>query len=374
MAIWKQNGTRAELHCSHGMFWAEMPDGWKLDDCHPTTLAAASWLLLHNVPDMEGEYPPAATILDMPKRPRGVRPLLAFSGGVDSMASLMVMPPDTIPFYCRRPYSSYRRSDGIPIKLAPFDPIGRCLDAVGNVTSVPNTFELIGIQRGTTHGFRDDCGYAVMACLLADHLGGGLVAFGAVLEGQVTNRGLFFGLSASGIREDILCHAGLVTCFPVGGCSEVATANIVAASRWRNVVVPCPKTAADGTPCGKCYKCFRKLRLLGLPAPEPGANALTYLTKRPIPTAGSAIYACQKSGWWGKEVEEYRDVDLGFLDRHYAPALKAYMPFELAEYVGHWLRRFGVEPMDASDEAKLKAMGSIFWPEKHQQLWGEKCE
>jgi len=381
MSTWSQRGRRLNLECAVGEFWAEMPEGWRLDDCHPAALSVAEFLLFHNVDAAMAKGDCLAIdriwrldrMWEIEPRPAGRsrRTLLCYSGGADSTAALALLPPETVPIHCRRPYDSYPLR-GRRIRLAPFGPIGRCLDRVGGVVQVPNTFERIGLAAGLPHGFRDGYGYAVPACLLADHFDAAAVAFGSVME-QV-----FLGSGNNYIdivrQPSARWHfyralfrlAGLEFSLPTGGCSEVLTERIVRSGPLAEDAVSCPLADAEGRPCGTCFKCFRKLRLTpcGKPAPEPTPGVLKTLAKRPLKSASSVVYACQRSGWWGEglKLEEYRDVELGFLDRYHGYAVDNLLPTHLAEHVRGRFAALGVQPMDPEDERLLRQLGKTFWP------------
>ncbi len=372
MPHWHQHGVRLNLECTLGSFWAEMPDGWRLENCHPAALAVAEYLLLHNIEAAKADCRSIDQLWDLPPRPAGQsgKTLLCYSGGVDSTAALMLLPPETVPIYCRRPYDGYPLR-GKRIHLAPFAPIERCLDRVGNVygvVKVPSTFETIGLAGGTAHGFQDGYGYAVMACLLADFLDGGAVAFGSVMEQVFLGSGnnytdiVKFPTAKWHFYRRLLRLAGLEFSLPTGGCSEVLTERIVAAGPLADYAVSCPLADAAGKPCGTCFKCFRKLRILNRPASEPTPSVLDTLAKRPLKSASSVVYACQRSGWWGAGLHEYRDVKLDFLERYHGYAVDNLLPAHLAGHVRGRFAELGVKPMDPEDEYMLRQLGRTFWP------------
>jgi len=373
MATWAQRDNRVELKTRLGTFWAEMPDGWRLDDCHPAALAVAEWLLFHNIPALQEECISLEALKQLPyrARPPHSKTILCYSAGADSTAALMLLPRETtIPVYCRRPYDSYRRSDGIPIKLATFAPIQRCLDKVGGVVQVPSVLETMGPAAGLRHGFHDGYGYAVMACLLADHYGAGTVAFGSVMEQVFMGAGnnytdiIKMASSRWQMCRQLFRVAGLDFALPTGGCSEVLTERTARSGPYGEVIVSCPTADASNRPCGTCFKCFRKLRIAGTSAPEPDKNVVAVLKKRPLKSATSVVYACQKAGWWKvASLAEYRDVDLGFLERYHGYAVDYLLSVELASHVHNRMAELGVQSMNPEEEAKLRRIGQTFWPE-----------
>lgn len=385
MLAWRQNKRRLTLQCPLGTFWAEMPEGWRLSAVHPSALAVAEHLLLHNVPAAANALPPIDELLARRPRPSppASRPLLCYSAGCDSTAALQLLPPETIPIYCRRPYATYRHPKGAAIRLAPFEPIARCLDAVGEklrqpVVRVPSTFETIGLSAGLRHGFTDGYGYGVMACLLADHFDAGAVAFGSVMEQVFLGSGhnytdiVAYPSAKFHFYRRLFQIAGLEFMLPTGGCSEVLTAAIVARGPLAGLDVSCPLADADGTPCGRCFKCFRKLRLQSqIPNPQflppPTPSVMATLEKRPLKSASSVIYACQRSGWWTDSLREYQNVRLDFLDRHHGYAVDHLLPSHLSKHVHQRFRELGIDPMNVDDEHRLRTLGKTFHPKAYEQ-------
>ena len=185
-----------------------------------------------------------------PVRPR---PGLAFSGGADSTAALAVMPGNTVPVFMNRPMreKSMYNSDA---------PIKNCdlLRQIGyDVKIIDCDLEYLR----DPVGFPSDLAHAIPLILLSGSLGIGSIAFGTILE------------SAYGIGHEhyidypngshrrfygtLLSAAGLEMSLPVGGVSEVGTAIIVETSALGSLAQSCIR-GKKGSPCMRCWKCFRK--------------------------------------------------------------------------------------------------------------------
>ena len=120
-------------------------------------------------------------------------------------------------------------------------------------------------------GFPSDLAHAIPLILLSGNLGIGSIAFGTILE------------SAYGIGHEhyidyphgshrsfygtLLSAAGLEMSLPVGGVSEVGTAIIVETSALGSLAQSCIR-GKKGSPCMRCWKCFRKELLALALSPE----------------------------------------------------------------------------------------------------------
>lgn len=367
---WRQEGNRVICSSYLGEHWADMPDGWQLDSVHPAALEAAEWLIYARI---EERYfgikrrAPAPTV----ERPAGDVDLLSFSLGTDSTAAMTVMPDEVIKFYCKRPYNSYFLANGARASVPDHGLYENSLAKVPNLIEVPNTFEQARISAGQPHGYGHNFGYAAVGLLLADHLGAGSIAFGSVMEQVFLRSGHLYadvvkmpGSNYNSLRK-LLRGAGLTLTLPTAGLSEVLTSRIAENGRYAGLAISCPRPRADGSACGTCFKCFRKLRLDGNPDVPPPDNSVLYaLSKRPLKSATSVIYACQRSGFRDPVIDEYLGVDLGLLERYHDYALTNMLPEHLAEFARAEMARHGIEPMGADDEYRLRSLGRIFAPDE----------
>lgn len=370
---WRQEGRRVICRSYFGDHWAEMPAGWRLDEVHPAALAVADWLLYAKVETLAfGVNTPAPDPEEHLRRFPGPGVMLSYSIGTDSTAALSLLPNDIHRYYCKRPYRAYLTPTGAKIEL-PDQSLweDRLAGRLEDVMIIPNTFESLQLAAGGRHGFAHNFGYASVGLLLADYLDAGVLAFGSVMEQVFLRSGNLFTdvvalqrSSYNSLRR-LFEGAGLFFALPTGGCSEVLTTRITDEGRFAGIAISCPRPAWDGTACGTCFKCFRKLRLeRARDLPEPDASVLQTLAKYPLKSATSVVFAAQRTGFRHEALDRYRDVDLGFLERYYPYALEHMLPQDLADHVRGELVELGVFPMTAEDAYRLRTVGQVFWPEQ----------
>ena len=182
-------------------------------------------------------------------------PGLAFSGGVDSTAAMLVLPEETRLFFMDRPLGA-----GYTGLYSPEAARAACQRLVAEgrrVFQLSSDLEELRMPIG----FPVDWANAVPLILMADHEGLDAVAFGTVMEsGYRTGHEVFLDFPERSFYQmwsAIFDAAGLPLALPVGGLSEVMTSSIVLRSPYRSTTQSCVR-GAPGEPCLRCYKCFRK--------------------------------------------------------------------------------------------------------------------
>jgi hypothetical protein len=377
---WSQTGRRLEVSWLDNTFFAEMPEGFKLEKVSPERLEAADILLFDAIGQNVFNTPRKLVSKDlrMASRIDGAEPdgsgkiMLSFSTGEDSTAALALLPSKrTIPFYSKRTYSEYRRADGIVIHLGDREAEQRSLKMLSSVVEVPTSFEKIGISVGLRHGYVEGFGYGAIGLLLCDHFGAEMVAFGSVMEQVYLKSGNNFtdirGYESSRYNRyrDLFAWAKTGFVLPTGFLSEILTNKICQLSIDQYKAVPCPDTDPDGNPCGTCFKCFRKLRLEGKIAPVPAPNVVTLLEKRPLKSATSVVLAAQISGCQDYSLDEYTDLDLKKFNRYFATGLHDLVPPILAKELAERLSEFDIEPMTNEEEEWVRDIAQIFDPDNY---------
>jgi len=259
--------------------------GLKIEDIHPDLIGLSTILMCHQFVGSELRLPVSVSkefyeasngILSKYKisadigsgikpnlPPIRPRPGLAFSGGADSTAALAVMPGNTVPVFMNRPMRKNSMYDSdAPIKNCDL------LRQIGyDVKIIDCDLEYLR----DPVGFPSDLAHAIPLILLSGNLGIGSIAFGTILE------------SAYGIGHEhyidypngshrrfygtLLSAAGLEMSLPVGGVSEVGTAIIVETSALGSLAQSCIR-GKKGSPCMRCWKCFRKELLALALSPE----------------------------------------------------------------------------------------------------------
>lgn len=184
------------------------------------------------------------------------RALLAYSGGVDSIAAAELLKDDVVLVYsARRKHPWVPRVDDI-YQNGAFLPLVREADARGWHTEVVTTDVdyICDLRPHQPTSFADGIG----AILLADDLAGGGVAWGNVLETLYLEGGLRW---TGGMREptlpDLFASVGLDYLQPTGAVTEVGTTALVLESNLGDLARSCA-VAAGGRPCYWCEKCIRK--------------------------------------------------------------------------------------------------------------------
>lgn len=193
--------------------------------------------------------------------PVGGRPGLCFSGGVDSVAALALLPDGTRSYHLLRlPPQDERRATLMNTRAA----VESCevVRRLGPpVTVVPSDVEYLRHPVGFPH----DLTIAVPLLLHADVDGLDAVAWGAPLESTYRlQRGRYRDYAQSSFVAwwgPVFAALGLTVCVPTAGLSEVVTSAIVQRHPLGAAAQSCVRGARLGRPCGRCGKCARKTLL-----------------------------------------------------------------------------------------------------------------
>ncbi|QTN45226.1 hypothetical protein H7683_19905 [Ectopseudomonas mendocina] len=187
---------------------------------------------------------------------RDGRDSLAFSGGVDSVAALALLPEETLPIFMNRVLP-----EGVKKGLYRGDAALRSCETVRNsgreVIVLNNTMEFAR----EPVGFSVDWTNAAGAVLLSDVFGLRSVAFGMILESAFfIGHSHYSDLGSRSVYKawaPIFDAVGLPIALPTAGVSEVVTTKIATAVSDKWYAQSCVRGTAE-TPCGTCFKCFRK--------------------------------------------------------------------------------------------------------------------
>lgn len=320
---WKQDGNILYFVFNDLEVYFKMPTDWKIEETHEDLFRVANYVMTS--PWEEG-------VLDdwIPSRQPGWRPGLAFSGGVDSVASMLLMPQDTALVYNRREgfESSMNHTNAERLFRHMLESMGR------PVLQVPSNHEIIRKFNGKTAGFSTDYACAVQVILLADYLQLDSIGTGMPLE----NTYLFHGhkyrnFGASWFwrhHSEIFKNIGLSIYQPVAGCSEIINQRIVSENQLIEYAQSCLRSDKPGMPCGSCWKCFRKNTLSG--HEFTFSNEIdTFLQKRPLKQAASTLYSIQAlegGPFYADIIDKSEDLldlingDYSFLEFHHESSFK----------------------------------------------------
>jgi hypothetical protein len=281
---WYQVEDTLWLRYPGGWVHWRMPDGYDLQQTHPSLVELASEVLLT---PLIGTFPPVKT----QQRPQGKNIGLAFSGGIDSMAASILLPEETILAYHRRNFDSHLHhglANELFMKIE--ETFGR------HVLQVPSNHELIRQHVGKPTGFSTDLAAGVHLLLLADYLDLGVVAFGTPIDNTWLSKGRKyrdFSASTYWLKwTKRFNHAGLKLEFPLNHISEAGAIEICKQHPLLPYINSCLR--GDGlNGCGKCWKCFHKNGPLGRAFDVNSPEVSSFLTKTPLRTAQHALWAIQ---------------------------------------------------------------------------------
>jgi len=343
---WEQKGNLLTVKTPKDFsYYFIMPNDWKIEDTHKDLFKLAEWVLFS--PFYEGFN--KQDILNYNwSRKKGNKMGLSWSSGVDSTAAMMLLPEDTVLFYHQRA--------GIPVTVMNQE---NAFEAIKNidreVAIVKSNHELINETHGYfRRGFTTDLACCAGMILLADSLDLGYIATGTMLGSTYLQKGNFYREFGESWYWEHWSHlfrlAGLELNFPVAGCSEILTNEIVNKSPMKGKVFSCLRTKGM---CGRCFKCFRKQLINKEPVNLKSREIRRNIAKKPIHQGDSLVYAYQKSNLKIPALEEYKDIETLFLERYYPKSFEL-ISDKFKEIVKNNLEKYGIKPMTEQDEINLK--------------------
>jgi chondroitin synthase len=359
--FWNLRNSTLIFSWSDQRVFFNMPENWSIKETHEDLFRLAHHVLV---------APWDNSVLDgwTPTRKQGWRPGLAFSGGVDSAAALALMPSSTVLIYNERSQIEGKLNHTNAIRF--FDSLLKSNNR--EVVRIQSNHESIRMHDGKIAGFSTDYACAVQVILLADYYGLDSIGTGMPLENSYLWHGYKFrDFSNSWFwnhNSKIFADVGLELYQPVAGCSEIVNMQIVQKMGWEGLAQSCLRSNKPGKVCGKCWKCFRKNSLLGIPF-ELAGEIETFLSKRPLKQAASTLYSIQKGGISKKgidikelftDLEELLEQDLEFLNRHYPPALEL-LPLRYRNFTKQRIKKY-TKPMTKKDIYNLESID--FFPEE----------
>ena len=230
-----------------------------------------------------------------PQRKPGSKVGLAFSGGIDSTAAMLLLPEDTALVHHRRTFQSILKHDGAD-QL--FDVLRKSTGRT--ILSVPSDHEQIRAHWGRPRGFSTDLASAVHLILMADFLD---------LEGHCLRHAHRQHLS---VARPSLARFLIQQLVASSRPRHVQRWPRHRASHRRHQPSQHGPIGARGWPWGRgqllfarafpgvrrCWKCFHKHTLLGREADFEAREIQTFLAKRPLKTATHVL-------WWINEHDRW---------------------------------------------------------------------
>ncbi|SDD03597.1 DUF6395 domain-containing protein [Auraticoccus monumenti] len=368
--------------------WA--PDGHGFDGVHPDLVAlsvllvAQPWtgsrLVLRGVDGVSERLAAAVRSaygieltadprLEPRSAPADGRPGLAFSGGVDSTAAMVLLPRETPLLFLNRvgpdrsPSTSQYQSAAA---LRALDELSR----EGRETYAVDT-DLEHTRRPT--GFPTHWANAVPALLLADRLRLHSISWGMVLEAafMVGSAGGFqdwSGRRAMRRLSALFAAVDLPVSPVVAGLSEIATARVVHGSPYSSITQSCIQGSVEA--CGRCKKCFRKGLLDAALSSKrwTSADLDVFYREEPVrrvlsevPLHHENVYGFLLSGYAGSDRVlslmrrqlRVEGADHTLFDRYYPDALRLVHRSHRAHVRSALLQHLG--PMSADEVARVQA-------------------
>lgn len=282
--------------------------------------------------------------------------LVSYSGGVDSTVMYLLSPVKT---HCAYIYRDYAEMYGLNQQEA--------IDKIG-AHRIHTDFERIReLYVPGQPGFNVGSGYVAMMLPFVDSLKVKYIGLGGIYDD------LAFGgnpyryacvVNPPYSRLDhlmkVLSDSGIEMVEPVSGLSKVLLTQVMAGSEFRDIVSSCNQDPAimKGNYCRKCYKCFKKLPILGdridLDEPRVMAGIMQIMNRRPLRTAGSVIYAIQKAGYGIERFQRYLDIDVSFLDRYSEALMRRYNPPEMCEMMYPVFEKAGISRQTEEDARRIE--------------------
>ncbi|MFB5265598.1 DUF6395 domain-containing protein [Paenibacillus enshidis] len=268
----KMGETSCEIH---------LPPDWDIEKVHPDVLALASLLIIYpfagprillpqgvsqRFHDLfrrttKKEILPVDPNLTPRQAPHPSVPALAYSGGVDSTAALLLMPANSCIVFLERIIPLHQKT--MYNKEAALLACNTLRNEGRNVFIIKSNLEYVR----EPVGFPVDIANAVPALLLSDYAGLDSIAWGTVMDSAYQVGHLKFADYKQRLHFNrwgkLFELAGMPFNQVTGGICEVGTSIIVKNSAYRTIARSCMRGTAN-KPCATCWKCFRKGLLDGV--------------------------------------------------------------------------------------------------------------
>ena len=307
------------------------------------------------------------------------KPGLAFSGGMDSTAALLLMPNNTVPVFLDRPH---RANTTLYNKSA-----AKATMAFLEAKGIPNIAISTDVEfiRNPV-GFPTDLATGIPVLALASHFQFDSIGFGTVMEsayriGHEKSRN-YVESPHYKVWAPLFSAAGLPLFLPVAGVSEVGTSTIVHRSPFRGMARSCIRGNWPQT-CNNCWKCFRKQLIEhGINQTEFNDNQfLSSLQSKEVVSKLSAGFISHENvlGWALNKIQRGPKLDVLFnrlvastyslnhLDSFYPPAIDL-VPPKYRLHVLEQLRSYLPEMQEADQERMIEQnFADLLKSEQHQE-------
>ncbi|MHC1750270.1 MAG: DUF6395 domain-containing protein [Cellulosilyticaceae bacterium] len=256
----------------------QLPEDLNLGEVHPDVMALVVLLMLYPFTNKKIELPFsisryfADTVKRIAKKDMGpvnealepnvvlgnTKVALAYSGGVDSTAALLLLPEDTIIYFIDR-----KVPEGVETLYRKDAPLNACNAIRANGRKVYNITTDFEYVRNPV-GFPVEVACAIPGLLLSKYESIDSIAMGMVMESAYrTGHEIYEDYAKRWhykVWGGLFKAVGIPLNLVVAGISEVGTQTIVRQSPYADIAESC-MMAEGGKPCMKCMKCFRKKML-----------------------------------------------------------------------------------------------------------------
>ena len=231
---------------------------------------------------------------------------------------------------------------------------------IKNTHIIPNNFELIRLIYEKKIGFMHGSGYISIVILLSDFYNIDTIALGPSLE----TTGYMNNIYKNDLKElltsflklnSVLKKYNLRIIYPMGGCSEIVTTNIVEKSIFFNNVSSCQNKTSNNK-CKNCVKCYRYYGIVNSDIKNfEGLKQYNKMPKQPSFKA-LGIYINHKNRILkNKELNKYSHLNFNMLEKYYTPYYsEPFLPKVLLPHIKNKLKKYGIKPMNSNDIKLLK--------------------
>ena len=313
---------------------------------------------------------------------------LCYSNGIDSGASLLLLPKDeTIPIFIH--YNTFLSDISLKDYISSHVEHNKNavigIKKINNMNNLPHVYQFesdvelirhVLTNKKKNKGWNCPFGYISILILFADIFKLGYLSLGTILESKFLNNGHNFKNIISTKRSEsdtitaskILNTINLDLFYPVGGLSEVLTYKIVKNSVLSDICSSC--IVGNKIECLNCIKCFRKMGIYGKIINFKSSTQVSIknaLNKYPVKMATSTIYACQKNGYSESEIiNSLKHVDLSFVEKYYKNYLYPdndeidLVPKIYKQVINDNLIKYNIEEMNDDEVKRLRNISEYF--------------
>jgi hypothetical protein len=302
------------------------------------------------------------------KRLPRTNPGLSFSGGVDSIATYLIMPKNTVGIFCARmDHHIVGNSNHNYNPQAQIETLKNFKNSKIVFTDLEHIVKPFP-QYPTWVALSSPC------LFLADDYDLNSIAYGSILAADYIHNGEKFNnynKKQSGWFK-LFSAVGTPISKPVNGLSEIGTAIITENNNLTEIATSC----AYGTfkhPCMKCKKCFRKYLITTAIRQEVLSKETidTFLAQKQIQQfildTNMPIY-CQHTIMWAlnslnlndfpilkcfKRKIFFKKINIDFLNRYYKPSLNNTFPKKIRKNVKTSILQY-IQPMNKKMEKNLE--------------------